>query len=114
MKMSKKMLDQLIVEVIREQQEDESSFPALKSFRKLSRGITETDEAADEISEAITPQEFEGFINKIISVLRNMEPEQRREHLEKISRPFGYMNFQQFLRIQNQMKDSQDGKLGEK
>ena len=106
MSLNKEVLYSLINEVI-----DNEYNSIYKSPAHEENSITPSTPKEDTISETITPKEFESMKKNIISILRNMEPDMKRQHVADIARPFGFMSFQQFLKVQNTMVDSADGKL---
>ncbi len=113
----------LVEEVIKESRE-ESVFPALKSYRKLSRGIMETDETEEEDSvllagselleesgDTITMKEFNALMNRVIGIFQLMPPDLKKNKLREFGRRFGLMSMNDFMVLQNRMSDSQKGKL---
>lgn len=100
MKLSKEKLDELITEIVNNELNNNNK------FIKINNQKTRTH-----MKETITPKDFESLKRKVVSILQNMEPEMRREHLEDITGRFGFMSFQRFLAIQNKMVDSAEGKL---
>lgn len=116
----------LVEEVIKESRE-ESVFPALKSYRKLSRGIMETDETEEEESvllagselleesgDTITMKEFNALMSRVIGIFQLMPSDLRRDKLREFGRRFGLMSMNDFMVLQNRMSDSQKGKLDDK
>tara|TARA_B100001094_G_scaffold329027_1_gene390873 strand:+ start:303 stop:695 length:393 start_codon:yes stop_codon:yes gene_type:complete len=123
MKLNKNSLMTLVEEVIKESRE-ESVFPALKSYRKLSRGIMETDETEEEDSvllagselleesgDTITMKEFNALMNRVIGIFQLMPPDLKKNKLREFGRRFGLMSMNDFMVLQNRMSDSQKGKL---
>ena len=113
----------LVEEVIKESRE-ESVFPALKSYRKLGRGIMETDETEEEESvllagselleesgDTITMKEFNALMSRVIGIFQLMPSDLRRDKLREFGRRFGLMSMNDFMVLQNRMSDSQKGKL---
>jgi hypothetical protein len=126
MKLNKNSLMTLVEEVIKESRE-ESVFPALKSYRKLSRGIMETDETEEEESvllagselleesgDTITMKEFNALMSRVIGIFQLMPSDLRRDKLREFGRRFGLMSMNDFMVLQNRMSDSQKGKLDDK
>ena len=126
MKLNKNSLMTLVEEVIKESRE-ESVFPALKSYRKLGRGIMETDETEEEESvllagselleesgDTITMKEFNALMSRVIGIFQLMPSDLRRDKLREFGRRFGLMSMNDFMVLQNRMSDSQKGKLDDK
>lgn len=113
MSLNKETLYSLINEII----DTEYNNNILYKYNNRTTGVIEDKSSTpprkrDElVSEDLSIKEFDTMINKVIAILRNMEPEERRNWVGKIARPFGFMTFQQFLKVQNTMVDSADGKL---
>lgn len=126
MKLDKKTLLSLITEVMKEE-EEKSTFPALKQFRKMSRGVMENDgelkpeeEAEPLIAEPpiieeddnkISMKDFNKLVDRVVGIYSLMDPELRRSHMREKFNRFGLGNMKDFLRLQNSLADSQKGKL---
>ena len=127
MNLNKKILLDLITEVISEE-EKKSTFPALKQFKKLSRGIMENDDELKPEEEAepliaeppiieedkISMKDFNKLVDRVVGIYSLMDPELRRSHMREKFNRFGLGNMSDFLRLQNSMADSQKGKLDDK
>ena len=109
MKLTKETLKELIYEAM----EDDSRFPALKDFKRLGRGIQEQELQDPEQDPNELSPELEKRGKQIIAWIRTQESPQQRKLVALIGKSFGYMTFDDFVRIQNKMINASKGQLGE-
>jgi hypothetical protein len=108
MTLTKETLRKLILEAI----EDESRFPALKDFKKLGRGIQQELQDPQQHPNELTP-ELEEQGRQVVKWIRTQEREQQQKLVAIIAKSFGFMTFDDFIRIQNKMINASKGQLGE-
>ena len=89
---------------LEEDEKQDHLFPAMKDFRRMSRGLMEG---------SITMKEFDKLVKRVVNIYALMDRAQRSEHIRKNFNQFGLMTFNEFLGIQDRMIDSSKGKLGD-
>ena len=109
MKITKETLKQLIYEAM----EDKTTFPALKDFKRLGRGIQEQELQDPQQDPNELSPELEERGKQIVAWIRTQEHEQQRKLVALIGKSFGYMTFDDFAKIFNKMINASKGQLGE-
>jgi len=124
MKLNRNSLITLIEEVINEE-ENESHFPSLKTFKSLGRGVMENEEPEDEVllaepdlieesGDTLSMKEFRSLMKRVSGIFSLMPLDRRRTELKNFGEPFGLMYLNDFMRLQNNMTDAQKGKLDDR
>ena len=108
MKLTKETLKELIYEAM----EDDSRIPALKDFKRLGRGIQQELQDPEQDPNELSP-ELEERGRQVVKWIRSQEQSQQRKLVALIGKSFGYMTFDDFVRIQNKMINASKGQLGE-
>ena len=108
MKLTKETLKELIYEAM----EDDSRFPALKDFKRLGRGIQQELQDPEQDPNELSP-ELEEQGRQIVKWIRSQEPTQQRKLVALIGKSFGYMSFDQFVKIQNRLINASKGQLND-
>lgn len=108
-----KLTLETLKELIYEAMEDDSRFPGLKDLRRLSRGIQEQELQDPEQDPNELSPELEERGRQVVQWIRQQEQSQQRKLVALIGKSFGYMTFDDFVRIQNKMINASKGQLGE-